>query len=253
MKDRVVYNSTMRITGYFKKGVHNGIDIGWNTRKYTEAQNFDVYANCYGTVVYTQTGYTNQKGATGIASFGNLVKIKHANGRYSLYAHLKQVLVKKGVVVDEKTKIGIMGDTGNAYGTHLHFEVREENETRINPYPYLTKSIYEYKEDSSLSVYYIVQKGDNLSSIASKYGTTWQNIYELNKATIGDNPNLIYAGQKLLIKKGESPHKKTIDELAKEVIQGKWGNGEDRYRRLTQAGYNYDEVQKRVNEILLGR
>lgn len=253
MKDRVVYNSTMRITGYFKKGVHNGIDIGWNTKKYTEAQNFDVYANCYGTVIYTQTGYTNQKGATGIASFGNLVKIKHANGRYSLYAHLKQVLVKKGDVVDEKTKIGIMGDTGNAYGTHLHFEVREENGTRINPYPYLTKGIYEYKEDDSLSIYYIVQKGDSLSSIASKYNTTWQNIYELNKATIGANPNLIYAGQKLLIKKGESPHKKTIDELAKEVIQGKWGNGEERFRRLTQAGYNYDEVQKRVNEILLGR
>lgn len=253
MKDRVVYDSTMRITGYFKKGVHNGIDIGWNTKKYTEAQNFDVYANCYGTVVYTQTGYTNQKGATGIASFGNLVKIKHPNGRYSLYAHLKQVLVKKGDVVDEKTKIGIMGDTGNAYGTHLHFEVREENETRINPYPYLTKCIYEYKEDTSLSVYYIVQKGDSLSSIASKYNTTWQSIYELNRATIGDNPNLIYAGQKLLIKKGSSPHKKTIDELAKEVIQGKWGNGEERFRRLTQAGYNYDEVQKRVNEILIGR
>lgn len=45
---------------------------------------------------------------------------------------------------------------------------------------------------------------------------------------------------------------KTIEELAKEVINGKWGNGEDRYKRLTGAGYNYDEVQKRVNEILGG-
>lgn len=253
MKDRVVYNSTMRITEYFKKGVHNGLDLGWNTKKYTEAQNFDVYANSYGTVVYIQTGYANQKGATGMASFGNMVKIKHSNGKYSLYAHLKKVLVKKGDVVNENTKIGIMGDTGNAYGTHLHFEVREENENRINPYPYLTKAIYEYHEDNSLSVYYIVQKGDSLSSIAQKYGTTWQSIYELNKSTIGSNPNLIYAGQKLLIKKGDSPHKKTVDELAKEVIQGKWGNGEDRYKRLTQAGYNYDEVQRKVNEILLGR
>ena len=61
-----------------------------------------------------------------------------------------------------------------------------------------------------------MQKGDSLSSIASKYGTTWQAIYELNKATIGSNPNLIYAGQKLLIKKGDSPHKKTVDELAKD-------------------------------------
>lgn len=43
---------------------------------------------------------------------------------------------------------------------------------------------------------------------------------------------------------------KNVDELALEVINGKWGNGEERYRRLTEAGYNYDEVQKRVNEIL---
>lgn len=44
--------------------------------------------------------------------------------------------------------------------------------------------------------------------------------------------------------------KKTIDQIAKEVIQGKWGNGADRKNRLTQAGYNYAEVSKRVNELL---
>lgn len=45
---------------------------------------------------------------------------------------------------------------------------------------------------------------------------------------------------------------KTIDELAQEVIEGKWGNGEDRYNRLTEAGYDYYAVQDRVNEILEG-
>ena len=43
---------------------------------------------------------------------------------------------------------------------------------------------------------------------------------------------------------------KTVDELAREVINGDWGNGQERKDRLTQAGYNYDEVQARVNEIL---
>lgn len=43
---------------------------------------------------------------------------------------------------------------------------------------------------------------------------------------------------------------KTVDELAREVIQGKWGNGADRKNRLTKAGYNYSAVQKRVNELL---
>ena len=47
-----------------------------------------------------------------------------------------------------------------------------------------------------------------------------------------------------------APAKKSIDELAREVIRGEWGNGSDRRVRLTQAGYDYDAVQKRVNEIL---
>lgn len=44
--------------------------------------------------------------------------------------------------------------------------------------------------------------------------------------------------------------KKSIDELAREVIRGEWGNGQDRKNRLTAAGYNYSEVQKRVNQML---
>ena len=47
-----------------------------------------------------------------------------------------------------------------------------------------------------------------------------------------------------------APAKKTVDELAREVIRGEWGNGSDRRVRLTQAGYDYDQVQARVNEIL---
>lgn len=43
---------------------------------------------------------------------------------------------------------------------------------------------------------------------------------------------------------------KSVDELALEVINGEWGNGEDRKNRLTEAGYNYSAVQNRVNEIL---
>ena len=45
------------------------------------------------------------------------------------------------------------------------------------------------------------------------------------------------------------PKKKTADELAREVLDGKWGNGADRKARLTAAGYNYDEIQAKVNEL----
>ena len=47
-----------------------------------------------------------------------------------------------------------------------------------------------------------------------------------------------------------TPPSSDIDNIAREVIDGKWGNGEERKKRLTAAGYNYNEVQKRVNELL---
>jgi hypothetical protein len=43
---------------------------------------------------------------------------------------------------------------------------------------------------------------------------------------------------------------KSVTEVAKEVIEGKWGNGEDRKKKLKAAGYDYDAVQKKVNELL---
>ena len=46
--------------------------------------------------------------------------------------------------------------------------------------------------------------------------------------------------------------KKTVDELAKEVLAGSWGNGEARKQRLTAAGYDYSAVQAKVNAILAG-
>ena len=50
-----------------------------------------------------------------------------------------------------------------------------------------------------------------------------------------------------------SSGKKTTDELAREVIAGKWGNGDERKSRLTAAGYDYNAIQNRVNEILGGK
>ena len=45
---------------------------------------------------------------------------------------------------------------------------------------------------------------------------------------------------------------KSLEEIAAEVIAGEWGVGNDRRQRLTAAGYNYQEVQKLVNQILKG-
>ena len=49
-----------------------------------------------------------------------------------------------------------------------------------------------------------------------------------------------------------SAQTKSIDEIAAEVIDGKWGNGDDRKKKLEAAGYNYNEVQAKVNAKLKG-
>ncbi|MER7183471.1 transglycosylase family protein [Streptomyces hyaluromycini] len=46
---------------------------------------------------------------------------------------------------------------------------------------------------------YTVRKGDTLSEIAERHGTTWQRLYAANKAVIGDDPNLIVPGQRLAL------------------------------------------------------
>jgi hypothetical protein len=44
--------------------------------------------------------------------------------------------------------------------------------------------------------------------------------------------------------------KKTVDELAKEIIAGKWSAGEERKQKLTAAGYDYGTIQAKVNELM---
>lgn len=58
-----------------------------------------------------------------------------------------------------------------------------------------------------------------------------------------------YCGKSSSKPKPEKPQK-TVDDLAHEVIAGQWGSGWTRQNALTQAGYDYDAVQKRVNELL---
>lgn len=66
---------------------------------------------------------------------------------------------------------------------------------------------------------------------------------------IKGNVDLDYDLREAETKPAEEP-KKSTEEMAKEVIAGKWGNGEERKDRLTKAGYDYSTIQKRVNELV---
>ncbi len=87
---------------------HNGVDL-----KHSEGT--PIYPIASGKVIYTGQ---NPKG-------GNSIKVSHENGAViSYYAHLQSINVSSGQEVNQKTIIGIMGQTGNAKGrgAHLHYE-----------------------------------------------------------------------------------------------------------------------------------
>ena len=116
-------------------------------------------------------------------------------------------------------------------------------------YPERIKSMNDNESSKSQppsETVYTVVTGDTLSGIAAKYNTTYQKLAEYNGIA---NPNIIYAGQKIRIP-GSGSSLKPIDEIAREVIRGDWGNGEERKQRLTAAGYDYNAVQKLVDSMV---
>lgn len=79
----------------------------------------------------------------------------------------------------------------------------------------------------------------------SQYGTIQQYTSKpLDKNIMYADLNRYSRGNTTSVK----PQPKPIDQIAEEVIAGQWGNGSDRKKRLTDAGYNYDAVQKAVNQ-----
>ena len=130
MASRVLQKGVNRLTQGFTTG-HKAVDLG---RVHLTGE--PVIAHTDGKVVFCQTGHKNNKGSSGNASYGNCVRLDHGRGVHTLYAHLASVKVKNGDKVTRGQVIGTMGNTGNSYGTHLHFEVRVDG-TRVDPTPYL--------------------------------------------------------------------------------------------------------------------
>lgn len=84
--------------------------------------------------------------------------------------------------------------------------------------------------------------------IRGEWGVGQERIKQLTDA--GYNAERIQEKVNLVLQGSQINDIKTMDALAYEVIQGDWGNGEERKERLEAAGYDYDAVQQRVNEIL---
>ena len=85
-------------------------------------------------VTATADGVVAFAGRSG--DFGRLVIIDHGFGWQTRYAHLKRIKVKKGKKVARGEIIGTVGKSGNATGSHLHYEVRRDGRA-VDPRPYL--------------------------------------------------------------------------------------------------------------------
>ncbi len=113
--------------------LHEGIDI--NTPIGTE-----VVAVADGQVIFTYSECTHVSNGKpcGHLQYGNHVKIKHGDGRTSIYAHLTQdgaKLVQVGDCVKAGQVIALSGSSGYSTGPHLHFEIRDSNNKTINVNP----------------------------------------------------------------------------------------------------------------------
>ncbi len=132
---RILKSGENQITNPYSSR-HRAVDV---VKKWYQKDT--VICHSDGLVVLVQKGRKNNRGSTGNESYGNFVKVKHKNGYYTLYAHLDTVLVNSGASIKKGDTIGAMGNSGNAYGAHLHFELRDENNNLINPTNYLNSDL----------------------------------------------------------------------------------------------------------------
>ena len=167
--------------------VHKGIDLVTEPKN----ANAEIVAFADGEVIGVQK--------TGVQyGTGCYVRIKHNNGWQTLYYHLKSgsIVVNKGDKVKKNQKLGVIGTTGQSTGIHLHFQIdKGSSSSAIDPYDYVFKN--KAFNTGSSNTYYTVVKGDTLSKIAKKYGTTVNQIASWNNIK---NVNLIRVGQKLRVK-----------------------------------------------------
>lgn len=158
-----------------------------------------VVASQSGTVVRANWGY----------GFGNLIIIQHENNIETYYAHQSKFLVESGTWVAKGEPIGLAGSTGRARGSHLHFEMHE-NDRAFDPemvFDFENSSIRKdafemesltalhkklkpkgYSKNVPVPEYYKVKSGDSLWVISLRYKTPINIICELNK--ISENSTL---------------------------------------------------------------
>lgn len=149
--------------------------------------------------------------------YGNLVVIRHEKNIETYYGHLSKFLIKSGEWVQKGEPLGLAGATGRATTSHLHFEIRENN----NPYDpelvfnfengrvrsevgnmenlaHLQKELNPkaYSVNQPITQKYVVRSGDSLWKISKKAKTSIQTLCSLN--ALSEN-SVLQVGQVLKV------------------------------------------------------
>ena len=178
-----------KITSKFgprRRRMHNGIDV----KVYIGDTIRAAFGGKVRMVKYERRGY------------GKYVVIRHDNGLETIYGHLSKQMVKEDQYVEAGEVIGLGGNTGRSTGSHLHFETRflgqainpallfdfEKQDIVTDAYLF-KKGNNRYRRSNTATSYasngdiqyYKVRKGDSLSRIAQKTGTSIDTLCKLNK------------------------------------------------------------------------
>ena len=146
-------------------------------------------------------------------SYGNVVVVRHHNGLETLYGHLSKRFVDIDSTFSSGTVIGLGGNTGHSFGSHLHFEIRYFDEP-LDPRDLiafenfklhydtlaLSQCNFMYKEEIKLlgsRKYHRVKSGNTLSHIAVKYGTSITKLCRLNGIS---RNSILQIGQRIQVR-----------------------------------------------------
>lgn len=115
MATNIPLTGKIRVTCEYKR--KGNWAAGWHTGIDMVCDNDTIYGTCDGTV--SKIGVDK--------SYGNYITVKAPDGKYHWFCHLSKVTCKVGDKISRTTKIGVMGNTGNSTGKHLHFEIRNSS------------------------------------------------------------------------------------------------------------------------------
>ena len=194
-------------------------------------------------------------------SYGNLVIIHHANGLETYYAHMSKREVVAGQHVKSGELIGLCGNTGRSFGSHLHFEIRYMGNA-MNPEDVLDCSTHSLVSNQleltsasfrkkgkgtsgsgtgkATNGWYRVRQGDTLEKIARRNGTTVKRLCQLNG--ISQN-KILHPGDRLKVSGSAT---QTSGKSGNSGVSGSSGNtGSTAATYTVRSGDTLSKIAKR--------